>query len=594
MFISKLTLKNWRSHYNSTFTFGKINLIRGANNVGKSSVAQAIEYALTGRCPGTDERGAGADSLISRRKEAKAATVILETTVNGGLPGILTRTRTYKGTSFEIQAGDQILAGRAAEDADYFIDKNLISAALRAGRFLELSKDAQAELLGDLLRPDPVAVPEEIRAAIAACERTPLAAVSLEGARNLEEASIKLRAECTAALRELGEPVEVPEKIGFASALQCQGKLDELRREQNKYVRDREGLLIRWQNRQQTARAALERLPQAKAETLSLKDEAALMESLEKKDEVHKAQETLSRLRFEVSELEGEIKNAERKGGKCPTCGHEVETEDLVKRYREGIAARQSRIPSLELLIEKYPPMHTLEAKIRIHRDAVAEVLRLEKLLSEAPADEPQPDTSELDAQIAQLEARIQKGQEVVAETAKYEADRKHYLAQVEKKAALEAKREAADKVAKWASPTGVQAEMTGDKIGAFKSAVNEVLQPLGYDVQMEPSIGVILVGRFPIGTQFRPSELSESEQWRFSVAFQVAIAKVSGLGFVVLDRADVLVGENRAKLMEAVATAGLEQVFILASVDRKAEMPPEVTVFDLELKDGQTIIERG
>jgi len=146
MFIKKLVLKNFRSHFDSSFTFGTINLIRGPNNVGKSSVAQAIEYALTGRCPGTDERGAGADSLINRRQGVKGFSISVHTTVNGGLPGVVTRSRTYKGASFEIQAGGQVLVGKAAEDADCFIDRNLISAALRAGRFLELSANLNQDI----------------------------------------------------------------------------------------------------------------------------------------------------------------------------------------------------------------------------------------------------------------------------------------------------------------------------------------------------------------------------------------------------------------------------------------------------------------
>jgi len=594
MFIKKLTLKNFRSHFDSSFTFGKINLIRGPNNVGKSSVAQAIEYALTGRCPGTDERGVGADSLITRRKEAKAATITCEIAVNGGLPLIVERKRTHKDTALMITQNGQGLIGKPADEVlGTFFEKNLVSAALRAGRFLQLSKDAQAELLGDLLRPEAVEVEGDILEILELLNFKHAAGtkLTLEGARTLEEWAIRQRADCTGALRELGDVVEVPERKDVPTALQCQKRLDQHRMKQNSLVREKEGLLNKWQETQNKARTDLERLQRARAEALDLKGEAALMQALEDEPAVTKAEETLSRLRFEIADLDRQIKDAEIKAGKCPTCGHEVDSEDLVNRYKEGISARKSRIPTLEALVSKYEPMHVVREKLRKHREAVSDIVRLEKVLSETPAEVPQPDTSKLDAEIADIEDRMKRGQEIVAETAKYEADRAHYLAQVEKKKTLEARREAADRVAKWAAPTGIQAQMTGDKIGTFKNAVNEVMHLLGYDIQITEQANLILVGRFPIGAQFRPSELSESEQWRFSVAFQVAIAKVSGLGFVVLDRADVLVGENRSRFMQTIVDAGLDQVFVLASVDRKIDFPSEITVFDLELEEGRTIV---
>jgi len=491
------------------------------------------------------------------------------------------------------QNGQGLIGKPADEVLGTFFEKNLVSAALRAGRFLQLSKDAQAELLGDLLRPEAAAIPTEIHQAAVPAEVffSGATALDLDSVRNLEAAMIKKRAECTATLRELGEPIEIPARPDVPTAFQCQRRLDDLRMKQNSLVREKEALLNKWQESQSKARADLERLQRARAEALDLKGEAALMEALEKEVEVTKAEETLSRLRFEIADLEGQIKNAEKKAGKCPTCGHEVDSDDLVGRYKEGISARKSRIPTLESLVGKYEPMHVIKEKLRKHREAVSDIVRLEKVLSETPAEVPEPDTTSIDGEIADLEGRMQKGQQIVAETAKYEADRAHYLAQVEKKKALEAKREACDTIAKWAGPTGVQTQMMGDKIGVFKGAVNDVMHKLGYDIQIEETSGLILVGRFPIGTQFRPSELSESEQWRFSVAFQVAIAKVSGLGFVVLDRADVLVGENRGRFMQAVVDAGLDQVFVLASIDRKVDFPPEITVFDLELEEGRTIV---
>ena len=128
---------------------------------------------------------------------------------------------------------------------------------------------------------------------------------------------------------------------------------------------------------------------------------------------------------------------------------------------------------------------------------------------------------------------------------------------------------------------------MTGDKMGAFREAINEILHPFGYDVQIPGPELEMLVGPFPIGQQIKTYQLSESEKWRFSVAFQVALAKVSGLGFVVLDGADVLVGPNRGILMETIMQAGLDQVFVLASTtDLLTPAPAGIYVFSLAIDE--------
>src|SRR5713226_8432470 len=65
---------------------------------------------------------------------------------------------------------------------------------------------------------------------------------------------------------------------------------------------------------------------------------------------------------------------------------------------------------------------------------------------------------------------------------------------------------------------------------------------------------------------------LSESEQFRFGVAFQIALAIVTGLRFVVIDRADVLDKEKRKMLTSLLLNSKLDQAIVLATSD---EVPP-------------------
>src|SRR5713226_9159946 len=65
---------------------------------------------------------------------------------------------------------------------------------------------------------------------------------------------------------------------------------------------------------------------------------------------------------------------------------------------------------------------------------------------------------------------------------------------------------------------------------------------------------------------------LSESEQFRFGVAFQIALAIATGLRFVVIDRADVLDKERRKMLTSLLLNSKLDQAIVLATSE---ETPP-------------------
>jgi hypothetical protein len=58
-----------------------------------------------------------------------------------------------------------------------------------------------------------------------------------------------------------------------------------------------------------------------------------------------------------------------------------------------------------------------------------------------------------------------------------------------------------------------------------------------------------------------------------FAIAFQVALAKVSGLNFVVVDEADIFLDTNRSMLYRGLVAAQLDQVIVMQS-DNRREIP--------------------
>ncbi|HHH9506724.1 TPA: AAA family ATPase [Pseudomonas aeruginosa] len=112
-------------------------------------------------------------------------------------------------------------------------------------------------------------------------------------------------------------------------------------------------------------------------------------------------------------------------------------------------------------------------------------------------------------------------------------------------------------------SPTGIPAEILADAIGP----VNELLQRLsgtaGWSpVEISADIDVTFGGRLY-------GLLSESERWRCDATLALAIAKLSGLRLVLLDRFDVLDVPARTqqamKLFQSLAAGGEIDTLIVA-----------------------------
>ena len=70
--ITKVTLKNWRSHLNSTLEFsGGTNALIGIMGSGKSSILGAICFGLFGTNPELQSRKLKLDDLIMNKPSLK-------------------------------------------------------------------------------------------------------------------------------------------------------------------------------------------------------------------------------------------------------------------------------------------------------------------------------------------------------------------------------------------------------------------------------------------------------------------------------------------------------------------------------------------
>lgn len=98
--ITKVRLKNWKSHLDSEFNFEKgVNALVGINGAGKSSVLDAISFALFGTFPSHTNRKVGLDdAIMSKPIKRDEAEIIVEFFSGGKRYSVLRKIKNGKGT----------------------------------------------------------------------------------------------------------------------------------------------------------------------------------------------------------------------------------------------------------------------------------------------------------------------------------------------------------------------------------------------------------------------------------------------------------------------------------------------------------------
>ncbi|HCE6225252.1 TPA: AAA family ATPase [Pseudomonas aeruginosa] len=192
--------------------------------------------------------------------------------------------------------------------------------------------------------------------------------------------------------------------------------------------------------------------------------------------------------------------------------------------------------------------------------DAAAQAAALEAETAQAPSAEAIANGEQAINELRQARDRQQAKVQSLHEAFNAAAQRQDVIKQA---AGFHAEVCAWSALADALSPTGIPAEILADAIGP----VNELLQRLsgtaGWSpVQISADIDVTFGGRLY-------GLLSESERWRCDATLALAIATISGLRLVLLDRFDVLDIPARTqqamKLFQSLAAGGEIDTLIVA-----------------------------
>src|SRR5690606_23065417 len=179
-------------------------------------------------------------------------------------------------------------------------------------------------------------------------------------------------------------------------------------------------------------------------------------------------------------------------------------------------------------------------------------------------------------------QAIAQLRQQRDAARAKHEALSEAFKAVAERQKLIDNAAEYHTEVQAWVmiadqlAPTGIPSQILAEAIGPMNELLADLSARAGWaQASINADIEIEYAGRLY-------GLLSESEQWRVDTLLAVAIAKLSGLGFVALDRFDVLEPASRPQalklLIGATRDGTLQQAFMAGTMKAPmAKVPPGV-----------------
>ena len=596
MKLKSMRLKNWRSYKDQTFDLPRLAIVRGENAAGKSSIQLAVEWAITGKCSLTDARGAGVDELI--RIGEKEMGVLLE--FAGGAK--LSRTRNRAGGSLVIGDGKSNLTGKNAEA---WIEKNLgalpvLSACLNASRFIEMSEKEQASLLVGALASQAVEIPVEIQNISGDAGRSlPATISSAAEVDHFYKLWFDSRSQVNRDIKALGE-ITAPNIPSDAPPLaDIRAKIALLQKE-------RDGLFSKHARLHSDAAAKRREYEKAQQDLVELGKNILTTEELKALEHCERDRARAVEVDRDIGELQRVINQNRQtvaqlntpKPTSCPTCKRPLDVEDRsaqIAQLTKDIELGNGLLAEKQAARLKLGDPAVAVQRLEAHRKAQIDCSKAERIVT--AGSPPVPDTTKLDTDIATLDGRIAEGNEKADEVSKLEGTREQYQKQVTQKAKLEQEKGALEKLVSYFGPSGdLKAKLIGGRLPGFIERMNEVLARFGFQCQFSLDPYDLQVGNLNAGEKHWArslKQLSESEAYRFGIAFQIALAEATGANFAIIDRSDMLTADARRELAGALLESGLEQAIVLCtSTDPlPAKAPEGVKFFQLVCEGGITTI---
>lgn len=604
MKVNRIKIVDFRSHQETDISLARLTVVRGGNHSGKSTVAQAIEYALTGRTDATDAKGAGGTGLI--RQGAEKATIMMKVQANKEVDLRCTLTPASGRTVTITDPSDAAWSGAGVKQ---WLEgqRAVLSCLLNSRYFIGLKAAEQKTLLSSIILPETYAWPESIT------EKALLVHLAInwnQAPFDVIEAAYKAafdkRRDINRDLKNLQIPDPIAMPDGVADAAEAKQRLSDLRqqlsqidKEQRTKLADRGKIQAQIAGLEQRIHA-LDSKFRGEHEALAMSEDRILG-----KKQLADAK-TLAGNEKKLQDLDRDLASAkELQAGidaviaiydklngtpECPVCRRPVTDEFLVESLRPQHEARVKANKRIQDILEEMKALGDVQGAKRsldVHEQALAGKKRSQGIIADtqslrttaqteldelrtklpiAPSEFDLDETADLRAAISVLEGQLEKI--AVAEARAKEIERaKAQHAQLAKASGI------LEELVKYFGPEGVKAELLREHIGGFTDGMNAGLEAWGYSCSFEIEPYGFRVTNKATSATLPLELLSGSERLRFAVAFQVALAQVSQIRMVVVDEADLFDSGGRAAFYPLLLAADLDQAIALGT-DEREEIP--------------------
>ena len=601
MFIKSIHLKNWLSHQDTTLAMDKLTVIRADNGAGKTSVEQALEMLFAGRSSSTDDKGSGSRDLIRKGEDKAHITVDIEDA------GRSIRMR----CSITEKSGRTVILKDPADESwtgsDYVtmlaMKREVLDCLINGRYFIDMDDARQKKLLAGIVLPVSVVWDDWVESAVNQCAlRVDWSLKAFDIIALAYDLAYKERTIINRLIKEWIEPESVAPP-GEVDATAIRNRLQTRQNERTDLAVKKQKVTDKWQRAQDAKAKAAERIGGLEMRLATEQSRRAdiakgllskkafgeagkLAAGADKAKEIDGKIQTNAGTLAEVRRLLAKL-NDLGESGVCPTCTQPVtdaEFESITKPHIEvqstlldderSLQAERKELGDWEGAVRVLADHEQAEKTLKLVDDHIAGIEKdISDLKKETPSDESQPDTTELDAKIADLDARIQKGNAALTAAVQAETGREQYAKAMEAKKKLDAKRDLLERLIEYFGAKGIQAKLLDEHVGGFQKSMNAVLAGWGFEahLQFEPfDFSLSFTGKEKV---YNLRTISKSQKHAFAIAFQVALAKTTGLNFIVVDEADVFMDANRGQMYRALVGAGLDQVIVMQS-DLRREIP--------------------
>jgi len=620
MRIKSAHLQNIRSHKDTTINFERLTTITGLNHSGKSSLENSIELAFARRSEVTGAGGQGQTDLLRFGQDLGSVELDIDL---DGIPVELRASLTRRsGLNVTLRNPTDKDWSPVALAADMKADQDVLSCLCNNRFFIDMKPADQKSLLASIILPANYDWPENIKSDLHACiiqpdwSKGPFAIIEA-----CYDAAFKQRTNVNRDIKNWrapqdggkydGPPIEdvrhlltVRQNERTESAVEQQrlkGAIDQKKAKKENYERK--------------ATEAEAKIVTEKAERERIAGESLSKAAVKKLETEAAGAVQAASLDAAIAARAPEIASAKRQYDavlglgmtpKCPTCSQAI-TEDFIESLAAPIASRQLKLEEEQIadyekrksLGDPAGAQKKLDAHNSVEKDLAQidkRIADLERTVAEAtanaaginPDELPKPDS--LDEKIAQLDERIQKGTSFLEAAARAESAKAETAKAMKKKAELDEEIARLERLITYFGPKGVKCELITQHIGSFEQGINANLAKWGYACSLSIEPWSFEVRRLDSPYACQLHMLSRSEKLRFANAFVVALAIVSGWGFVVLDDSETIIGDDSVELLKMLYTSDLDQaILLMATVEERTASKPGTAFVALDetLEDG-------